>query len=154
MSRCNVKWSLRNLALQHGITDDRTRDWKSLLSLADIAPPFIFSGGENKGKKWNRTYLYKLTLCYMKAKLGLGKKNCEKICLSRKPTFPRNVISSLQESQWGALILQDTSAAPQHWALFEVLGDSSFLALCVADPHHLRVEGTTEAAKNFQERLS
>lgn len=74
--------------------------------------------------------------------------------MSRKPTFPRNVISSIQESQWRALILQDTSAAPQHGALFEVLGDSSFPALCVADPHHLRVEGTTEAAKNFQKRLS
>lgn len=61
--------------LQHGITDDLTLDWKSLLSLADIAPLFIFSRDENHGKKLNRIYLYfKLTLCYIKAKLGLFEK--------------------------------------------------------------------------------
>lgn len=56
---------------QHGITDDLTQDWKSLLSLADAAPLFIFSGDENEGKKLNRKYCYfKLTLHYIKGKTG------------------------------------------------------------------------------------
>lgn len=76
MTQCNVKWSLWNLALGQGATDDRTRDCKSLLSLADIPPVFILVGVKNQGKKWNRRYLYfKLTLCYIKAKLALFEKD-------------------------------------------------------------------------------
>lgn len=83
MSQGNVKLSLRNLALQHGITDDLTQDWQSLLSLAVTAPLFIFRGDENEGKKFNRIYFYfKLTLCYIKAKLDLFEKDTAESQLS------------------------------------------------------------------------
>lgn len=134
--------------LQHAITDDLTQDWKSLLSLANTAALFIFSGDENQGRKWNRIYFYfKLTLLH-KGKTGF---DWERHC--RKPSFPRKVISSLHESQWRALILWETSAAPQHQALRYLSGTAASLH-CAQQTRHLRVEETTEAAKNFQKILS